>query len=219
MTRESDSHHTLDDRLRDRILLFVLEELEAEERQELEEHFVSCAPCRAERDASLEAFGTIGGIFAAPPPPELKTRLLARVRAARAEEACIAESETEKSGQVWKHWQGEAGTPVRLLRGADARWEETGFPGIRARRLHADPQRGGVTMMIQMDSGARYPRHRHGGVEECFVLEGDLRHGSQVMHAGDFEVAESGSLHDVQWTEGGCLLLIRSSCVDELLEG
>jgi hypothetical protein len=38
------------------------------------------------------------------------------------------------------------------------------------------------------------------------------------MRAGDFQRAEAGSVHPVQSTDGGCLLLITSSLDDELLE-
>ena len=72
-------------------------------------------------------------------------------------------------------------------------------------------------MMIRMEPGTRYPAHRHGGREECFVLEGDLRHADQVMHGGDYEVVDTGTIHGEQWTEHGCLLLITSSMHDELI--
>ena len=62
------------------------------------------------------------------------------------------------------------------------------------------------------------PPHRHYDIEECFVLDGDLRLDDSVLHAGDYQRAEAGSVHGVQWTEGGCTLLIISSTQDELLK-
>ena len=86
------------------------------------------------------------------------------------------------------------------------------------RQLFVDRKQRSATMLIRMDAGASYPGHRHGGLEECYVLEGDLHHDDRVMRAGDFEVVSEGSRHGRQWTEGGCLLLIRSSLDDELTE-
>ena len=75
-----------------------------------------------------------------------------------------------------------------------------------------------VTMLIRMAPGTAYPAHRHGGAEECYVLEGDLHVGDDiVMHAGDYQRAEAGSTHPVQSTRGGCLLLLTSSLRDELV--
>jgi hypothetical protein len=50
------------------------------------------------------------------------------------------------------------------------------------------------------------------------VLEGDLEIvGRQELHAGDYQRMESGSLHPIQRTKQGCLLLITSSRHDELV--
>ena len=88
---------------------------------------------------------------------------------------------------------------------------------MTARRLFVDDTSGRVTMMVRMAAGTSYPSHRHGGFEECFVLEGDLQVGSEMLHAGDYQRASAGSVHGVQSTERGCLLLLSSSPGDELL--
>jgi anti-sigma factor ChrR (cupin superfamily) len=68
-----------------------------------------------------------------------------------------------------------------------------------------------------MDRGTSYPPHRHADVEECYVLQGDLRVAGRVLRAGDYQRADRDSVHGVQSTENGCLLLIVSSTDDELL--
>jgi anti-sigma factor ChrR (cupin superfamily) len=73
-------------------------------------------------------------------------------------------------------------------------------------------------MLVRMPAGASYPRHRHAGAEQCYVLEGDLRFGGRVFRAGDYQCADADSIHDVQYTEAGCLLLIVSSLHDEIVE-
>jgi hypothetical protein len=50
------------------------------------------------------------------------------------------------------------------------------------------------------------------------VLEGDLHVGDMVLHAGDYQCAITDSLHDVQHTEGGCVLFIVSSLRDEIID-
>jgi anti-sigma factor ChrR (cupin superfamily) len=74
-------------------------------------------------------------------------------------------------------------------------------------------------MLVRMDPGSSYPGHLHAGVEECFVLEGELRVGEEVLRRGDYQRADEGSEHGIQWTEKGCLLLIVSSQDDELTGG
>ena len=39
------------------------------------------------------------------------------------------------------------------------------------------------------------------------------------MHAGDYQRASGRSIHPVQSTDGGCLLLIVSSLRDEMVAG
>jgi anti-sigma factor ChrR (cupin superfamily) len=90
--------------------------------------------------------------------------------------------------------------------------------GITAKQLYVDPETGYVTMLIRMEPGASYPPHRHGGAEQCFVLEGDIHVGAgEILYAGDFQCMRTESRHEVQWTERGCLLLLISSPDDELL--
>ncbi len=123
-----------------------------------------------------------------------------------------------KTPQVWKQWDStSAGGALFTLRSDATPWEPTGIEGIEIRRLFVDRQRNQTTMLIRMAAGRSYPRHVHGGAEECLVLEGDLRVGDNVLHAGDYQRAPEGSLHGVQATDGGCVLLIVSSLTDELV--
>ena len=49
------------------------------------------------------------------------------------------------------------------------------------------------------------------------MLEGDLQVADTEMRAGDYQVAEEGSVHRIQSTRGGCTLLIVSSQDDVLI--
>ena len=121
------------------------------------------------------------------------------------------------SAQVWKSWTSASASDW-LVRADAAAFEPTGFDGIAVRPLFVDDAHDRVTMLIKMAPGTSYPSHRHGGPEECFVLEGDLSIGDAVeMHAGDFQRMGQDSVHEVQSTRGGCLLLVTSSKRDQLL--
>jgi anti-sigma factor ChrR (cupin superfamily) len=105
------------------------------------------------------------------------------------------------------------------VRRADAGdWEATGVVGIAVRRPSVDADRQTASMLVRKEPGSKYPPHIHASAEECFVVEGELHVGDDlVMHAGDFQRAESGTAHPVQYTETGCVLFITSSLHDELI--
>jgi quercetin dioxygenase-like cupin family protein len=182
------------------------------------------------------------------PRPELKARLFDRIRSdpgasvgptPSMEQSLPAPSpEVVESGgvepsaptshtagvQVWKTW----GTKTRpnssdspgltVVRSSEGDWQATGVEGVRVKHLFSDAARRYVTMLVRMDPGAAYPSHVHGGAEECFVLEGELEVAGTQLREGDYQRAEHGSLHGVQATRDGCLLLIVSSQDDELID-
>lgn len=163
------------------------------------------------------------------PPADLKKRLLDAISAEaapaspqheHAERAVAGKPAVESAHgvQVWKNWKRPAGpSDFFLQRGSEGEWEATAAPGVEVKKLFVDQKRGYATMVVRMAAGAAYPGHRHAGFEECYVLQGDLHVGDIVLHAGDYQRAEGGSIHGVQKTEQGCLLFIVSSLDDELL--
>jgi quercetin dioxygenase-like cupin family protein len=198
-----------DDAIRERAADYVLGVLPASEAARFEDHVAAgCAACAGELRVAREVESALGSL--APrrdPPAGLRAALL----------RAIASSDS-KVRQVWRDFGRGAERGDRfVVRQDEGAWHEVGIPGIQVRQLAVDPAAARVTMVIRMAPGTRYPPHRHGGREECYVLAGDLRHGDQVMTAGDFEVAEEDAIHGWQWTEGGCLLLIHGSQRDELL--
>ncbi len=160
------------------------------------------------------------------PPATIKSALLVRTGALadgshRRDNEAAANDDDEHDHdhvQVWRDWKGDqADGPLFTLRSEEGDWEETGVDGIQVRRLFVDEQRNRMTAMFRMAPGAAYVPHVHDEPEECYVLEGDLHVGDElVMHAGDYQRATAGSLHPVQYTKGGCLLLVTSSLHDEV---
>jgi anti-sigma factor ChrR (cupin superfamily) len=197
--------------LQELLPLFALGSLEPGEQRQVQAHLDDgCEPCAAEL-ASLTSTAAAIGLAVDPvePPPSLREKVL---------RAAIASDISPSPSQVWKSWTSvEDPSGLGLVRADEGRWESIA-EGITVKRLSFDADRGSATMLIRMQAGTRYPSHRHGQAEECFVVSGDLHIGDEiVMHAGDFQRAEPGSVHMPQWTANGCVLLVSSSLEDELL--
>ncbi len=193
--------------------LYVIGALESGEALRFEEHLRGgCQACEGDLRSHQRVIGELALLAPAIEPPlGLRSRIL---------EAAVMPAQDATSGsiQVWKRWAAPAENPDWfLLRGRDGDWEGIGIEGISVRRLFTDPVRDSVTMLIRMEAGTSYPSHRHGGPEECYVVEGDLRIGDVVMRKGDYQRVEGQSVHPVQSTKGGCLLLLVSSLHDEIL--
>jgi anti-sigma factor ChrR (cupin superfamily) len=106
--------------------------------------------------------------------------------------------------------RGAGAADFLVVRAGEGQWRETGDAGVSYKLLFADRERGTFTTLVRMEAGARIPRHRHLGVEQCLVLEGDVRSGVVEMSAGDFNCSLPGSVHDELVTNGGALLLLVS---------
>src|SRR5262245_17703317 len=204
-------HATLDDETRSQISEYAMGTLDVGFRRALEQHLEGCALCRRELAVQHRLVGELAAVAReAEPSRDVWTAIEAAVRTPETR----AGAETPDA-RPWRAWASDAGPRAgefTLVRDSEAAWEPAGAPGVEARRLHVDRSRNTATMLVRMAPGTSYPAHRHGGREECFVLSGDLRVGDQlVMHSGDYQRAELGSVHPVQSTENGCLLLLVSS--------
>ncbi|HEX8151430.1 MAG TPA: cupin domain-containing protein [Pyrinomonadaceae bacterium] len=190
------SHTTFDEEAAGRAALYALGALEGAEAREFEEHLAAgCARC----EAGLREFETVAGDLglAAPeaePPAGVRARLLALV------------SEDKGGGE-----SGAGDAPGFLVvRAGEGRWRPTDDAGVSFKLLFADSERGTVTTLVRMEPGARIRSHRHLGVEQCLVLEGDVRSGRVGMTAGDFNCSLPGSVHEELVSDGGALLLLVS---------
>jgi len=145
--------------------------------------------------------------FSAPlrhPSPGLRPRLLAAIK-------------PTESVQVWREWADTPPAPIHKIAAEEGAWEPIEIPGIRVKRLYVDPAGDTVSLLIRMDPGASYPSHRHAGPEHCYVISGDLQVGGIRLKTGDYQVANTSSVHTVTTTVNGCTILIISSLKDELL--
>ena len=71
-----------------------------------------------------------------------------------------------------------------------------------------DRRSGNGSYLMRMEPGARTISHRHAGVEDFLILEGQLiESDGTVLEAGDFVSYEPGTRHN-SWTRTGCLLAV-----------
>lgn len=97
-----------------------------------------------------------------------------------------------------------------VVRAGEGRWRPTDDAGVSFKLLFSDRERGPITTLVRMEPGSRIRSHRHLGVEQCLVLEGDVRSGEVGMTAGDFNCSMPGSVHEELVSDNGALLLIVS---------
>ena len=90
----------------------------------------------------------------------------------------------------------------------DLPWEDTKFPGVKAKTLLVDPSSGLLTVLLKMDPGARLPDHEHVLIEQTYVIEGQLVDPDGVCTAGNFVWRPAGTRHAAYTPDGGLMLAI-----------
>ena len=109
------------------------------------------------------------------PPPSLKSRLMAGLDAQTAA--------TQKAAKR------------KIVRASETGWIKTPFPGVEVKRLFVDPVTGMITTLLRAAAGAVYPAHEHGGVEQVYVVDGDMIFADHTLDTGDFEIASGATQH------------------------
>ena len=95
-------------------------------------------------------------------------------------------------------------------------WEQPA-PGIFCQILASDPEKGRVSMLVRLDPGVDYPPHRHAGLEELYLLDGELRIDEKTVHPGDYIRAEPETVDHRVWSETGCTCVLITSTRDVIL--
>src|SRR5947209_13649994 len=217
-------HTTTDEETSARAALHALGALDEREARDFEEHVAAgCEVCAAE----LREFRGVAADLAlaatpARPPARVRSRLLALAseegrdgrgqaeeiwQPARTGAGVVREGENEGAFDAQR---ANAPSGFLIVRAGEGEWRQTEDRGVSYKLLFVDRERATVTTLLRMEPGACIPRHRHLGVEQCLVLEGDVRSGPHRMTAGDFNCSLPGSIHDELTTDGGALLLLVS---------
>jgi predicted ChrR family anti-sigma factor len=181
------------------LTLYAVGLAEADQVRLIDDHLSACNSCRTELRSFQEAAASLA--YALPdvnPPARVRERVLSNVGESRK-----APLEQPMPG-------------VFVLREPQQRWRDTPYPGVQVKILYADPVSKSVTSLLKLEPGAVYPQHRHAAVEQCLVLEGEVRIGQIGIKAGDFEFAAAGTHHPSVTTDSGCVLMIVSNQDDEV---
>lgn len=216
------SHTTTDEEAAGRAALYALGALEGDEAREFEGHLAAgCEACAAELRMFEGVVADLG--LAAPeaePPAGVRSRLLTLVSEGGAgtpggdddcAEATVASAPAQHADSTADGLNLLGGAEGFLVvRAGEGEWRPTEDAGVTYKLLFADPARATVTTLVRMRPGSRIRSHRHLGVEQCLVLEGDVSSGAVRMTAGDFNCSLPGSVHEELVTDNGALLLLVS---------
>lgn len=197
------------DEVLEQAALYALGVLEGEEKEAFEKLVAEgCATCQAVKDFQdvADLLGTTTTPMA--PPSSLRATILERIAAERKIDQPAGTSEPVEQLE---------GKGLTFVRSTDDLWREI-LPGILLKPLSFDKTQGRMTALARMAPNSRYAPHKHTAPEEFYVLEGTCFIGGQLLHEGDYHLAEIGTVHHETSTEGGCLMLMIFSPNNELLE-
>ena len=178
------------------VFLHALRALPANEIPVLEAHLAVCEACRNEMDALRPI---VGAFVSWPtdvlrPADSLWERLAQRI-GAEATQAPIGHA--------------------AAIREQASEWEELA-PGIFCKLLATDTEKDRVSMLVRLAPGAAYPPHDHAGLEELYLLHGELMIDEKKLYPGDYNRAEAGTGDQRVWSETGCTCLLITSTQDIL---
>ncbi len=177
------------------VAAYAIHALPPGEAAALEAHIASCSHCRQE----LEALRPVAGSFVfwpndvLRPPASLQQRLARRI--------------AEDTGQAL------VAPPIREWVEPD--WEQVA-PGIFCKLMATDTKAHRVSMLVRLLPGVEYPPHTHAGLEELFLLDGELWINDRKLYPGDYNRAEAGSGDTRVWSETGCTCVLVTSTRDML---
>jgi anti-sigma factor ChrR (cupin superfamily) len=187
------SRQPVADLMTDRAALYALGTLTQNEARAFEDHLAGgCDECVAELRVSEQVTRSLAFLEAeAEPPPRVFERIVGFV------------TQTTPPEPAASHVHGELTT----VRKNEGQWFESS-PGVMVKRLFENPETGTFTTLVRMLPGAVGTLHRHPGIEECIILEGDFHVAGSRLGPGDYHVAGAASIHDQPYSIGGALLLI-----------
>ena len=174
---------------------YVMQALPSDEAEAFAAHIASCSRCRHE----LETLRSVADSFVFWPTNVLRPPTSLRERLARR----IAD-DTRDTPMV---------PPVSQWN--EPAWEEVA-PGIFCKLMATDTTRHRVSMLVRLLPRIEYPAHTHAGLEELFLLDGELWIDDRKLSPGDYNRAEAGSGDKRVWSETGCTCVLITSTLDRL---
>jgi anti-sigma factor ChrR (cupin superfamily) len=96
---------------------------------------------------------------------------------------------------------------LQSILASEGEWREI-QEGVSLKKLYMDKATGIATSLVRMLPGTALPVHKHLGVEQFYVIEGDCNVAGQRLGPGDYHRAGAGSTHESTYTIGGTLFLL-----------
>jgi anti-sigma factor ChrR (cupin superfamily) len=177
------------------VAAYAMQALPPDEAAAIEAHIASCSQCRHE----LETLRPVADSFVLWPRDILRPPASLRERLARRIAAETGESPTVPPLRQWN----------------EPAWEEVA-PGIFCKLMATDTKTHRVSMLVRLMPGIEYPPHTHAGLEELFLLDGELWIDDRKLYPGDYNRAEAPSGDKRVWTETGCTCVLITSTQDIL---
>jgi hypothetical protein len=186
--------------------MYALDCLSPQERAWVEQQMLDCpdlADDMAQQQMAVAAltYGTELPAQIEQRIPALKNQLFDRLQLDRPETPI----ETPMSGFV----------PFFSVRSNQLNWVKTPIPKVKIALLHSDEATREKVGLLRAEADMIYPRHRHGGTEEIYMLSGDLTLEGITYYSGDYIRSAPGSNHGEAYSQGGCMFFFRSSLDDD----
>ena len=179
----------------DAVFLYALQALGSSQIPEVEAQIAACIQCQQE----VEAVRRVTQSFVSWPMDVLRpsVSLWDKLSKRIAEETGESQVVPSHSAQKFE-------------------WDEAA-PGISVKILSTDSDRQQVSMLVRLAPGTDYPPHRHAGVEELHLLDGELMIDEKKLYPGDYISAEAGSVDHRVWSETGCTCVLITSTEDAII--
>ncbi len=182
--------------------LYALDLLDLEERLWVEAQIVDCPDLAEELAGYQLAVNELP--YTAPPVPmaaDIKDRLFDRLGLDPVETIAEPPAPMPPAPEMF------------AIRSADLNWQAHRTPGVTCAMLFVDNVSRMRTMVVKAAAGVVYPLHQHRGIEELYMLDGELEIEGQVYGAGDYIRSHPNSIHAPS-TQTGCMFIIRA-CMDD----
>ena len=174
---------------------YVRQVLPHNEGAAFEIHVASCPHCARDLDGLRRNLGVVADWSSdvLSPPSSLAQRLAHRIAEETGDHVIVPPS-PQWSEPEWQHVA----------------------PGISCKFLASDADSHWVSMLVRLAPGAVYPPHVHAGVEELYLLSGELWIDERKLYPGDYNRAEPETSDERVWSETGCTCVLITSTQDTL---
>jgi anti-sigma factor ChrR (cupin superfamily) len=183
--------------------LYALDLLDLEERLWVEAQVVECPDLAEELVSYQTAVGLMP--YSAPEMPmaiDLKDRLFNQLGLDPVESIAEPPSAVSLVPDMF------------ALRSGDLQWKPHRMEGVEVAVLFLDAVSRMQNLVVKAAAGVTYPIHQHRGIEEIYMLEGELVINGEIYLAGDYIRSSPNSIHAPS-TSTGCMFLIRTSIDDQ----